>query len=211
MYSVRYRNERKGRPREFDREQALLEAMGVFWALGYEGAALTNLQEAMGGISAPSFYAAFGSKEALFREAVELYSKTLGAPMIRELNRAPTVRAAIEALLGNAVNAFTKPGLPRGCMLVMAAANVTPGNRNVRRYVRGLRARRTKAIQQRLQRGMAEGELPSNLDRSAVANFYAIVIDGLAIRARDGASRKALTAAANCAMAAWDKTVMLKV
>lgn len=202
---------RRGRPRSFDRQYALGRAMRVFWALGYEGATLTDLQEAMGGITAPSFYAAFGSKEALFREAVELYSKTLGAPMIRELAEKPTARAAIAALLENAVKAFHKPGLPRGCMLVLAATNIAPANKSVRDHVRGLRARRRKAIEQRLRRAVAEGELPSGLDVGAVANFYTTVIDGLAIQARDGAARKSLKAAADCAMAAWDKTAMLKV
>ena len=67
---------RRRSPRGFDREEALRRAMDVFWSLGYEGATLTDLQEAMGGITAPSFYAAFGSKENLFREAVELYIET---------------------------------------------------------------------------------------------------------------------------------------
>ena len=200
----------RGRPRSFDRTEALGQAMRVFWALGYEGATLTDLQEAMGGITAPSFYAAFGSKEALFREAVELYSNTLGAPMLRELAKSPTAREAIEALLRKAVEAFTKPGLPRGCMLVQAAMNGLAEHRSVQEYVRGLRARRRKAIHQRLRRGVAEGELPSRLDLGAVANFYTTVMDGLAIQARDGASRKALRFAADCALAAWDKTAMLK-
>src|SRR5271165_7064138 len=109
---------RRGRPRSFDRADALRQAMEVFWALGYEGATLTDLQEAMGGITAPSFYAAFGSKEKLFREAVELYSSTLGRPMLDALAAEPSVRAALDALLHTAVAAFTKPGKPRGCMLV---------------------------------------------------------------------------------------------
>jgi AcrR family transcriptional regulator len=57
---------KRGRPRVFDREQALSAAMEVFWDKGYEGASLDDLQAAMGGISPPSFYSAFGSKEALF-------------------------------------------------------------------------------------------------------------------------------------------------
>lgn len=196
---------RKGRPREFDREEALLQAMRVFWARGYEGATLTELQQAMGGIAAPSFYAAFGSKEALFGEAVELYSQTLGAPMIRGLEERSTAREAIEALLENAVEAFTKPGLPRGCMLVQAAVNGIPASKSVHEYVRGLRERRRKAIRRRLQRGVTEGELPSKLDLGALASFYTTVMDGLAVQARDGASRKTLQVAARCAMAAWDK------
>ena len=197
----------RGRPRGFDREDALQRAMNVFWSAGYEGATLTDLQEAMGGITAPSFYAAFGSKEALFREAVELYSRTLGLPMTKALEEGPTARAAIETLLQAAVEAFSKPGMPRGCLLVLGAINSMPANKSVQDYLRGLRARRHKLIQQRLQRGVAAGELPAGLDPSALASFYMTVVDGLAIQARDGAPRNELRFAAACAMAAWDHVV----
>ena len=181
--------------------------MEVFWALGYEGATLEKLQEAMGGITPPSFYAAFGSKEKLFREAVELYSRTLGVPMMKALEEGPTARASVEALLHAAVEAFCKPGLPRGCFLVFGAINSVPANKTVQDYVRGLRVRRQKLIQQRLQRGVDEGELPANLDLAALAAFFTTVVDGLAIQARDGVSRKALKFAVRCAMAAWDPVI----
>jgi AcrR family transcriptional regulator len=197
----------RGRPRSFDREEALGRAMQVFWALGYEGATLTDLQKAMGGLTAPSLYAAFGSKEELFREAVELYSKTLGAPMMKALREKPTARGAIEALLEAAVESFCKPGAPRGCLLVLGAINSIPANKSVQDHLRSLRARRQKVIRQRLQRGVAEGELPSGLDLGALACFYTTVVDGLAIQARDGASRRALKFTVRCAMAAWDRVV----
>jgi len=181
--------------------------MQVFWALGYEGATLNELQEAMGGIAPPSFYAAFGSKEELFREAVELYSRTLGAPMMKALEEGPTALDSIRALLDAAVESFCKPGLPRGCFLVFGAFNNVPSNKNVEDYVRGLRVRRQKAIQKRLQRGVEEGELPKTLDLAAMAAFYTTVIDGLAIQARDGVPQKALRFSINCAMAAWDPVV----
>jgi len=195
---------RLGRPRGFDREKALLRAMQVFWARGYEGATLAGLQKAMGGIAAPSFYAAFGSKEKLFREAVELYSKTLGAPMMESLAEGPTARASIETLLLAAVEAFCKPGAPRGCMFVLSAINTLPANKGVRDSLRALRARRRLAIRRRLERGAAEGELPASLDFNALAAFYTAVVDGLALQARDGAPRKALVFAVRCAMASWD-------
>ena len=198
----------RGRPRSFNREDALRRAMEVFWALGYEGATLTDLQKAMGGLTAPSLYAAFGSKEELFREAVELYSKTLGLPMMKALDEGSTARGSIEALLEAAVESFCKPGAPRGCLLVLGAINSMPANKSVQDYLRGLRARRQKLIQQRLRRGVAEGELPPGLDVRAVASFYTTVVDGLAIQARDGASRKALKFAVRCAMAAWDRMVV---
>ena len=198
---------RNGRPRGFDRQDALRRAMEAFWALGYEGATLTGLQEAMGGIAAPSFYAAFGSKEELFKEAVELYSKTLGIPMLEALAEERTARASMGALLRAAVEAFTRPGKSRGCMLVLGAMNSTPAHKAVQDHLRRLRARRRKVIRQRLQRGVAEGELPSGLDVGALASFYTTLVDGLAIQARDGASRKALMFAVGCAMAAWDAVV----
>ena len=181
--------------------------MEVFWALSYEGATLEKLQEAMGGISPPSFYAAFGSKESLFREAVELYSRTLGVPMMKALEEGPSARASVDALLHAAVESFCKPGLPRGCFLVFGAINSVPANKAVQDYVRSLRVRRQKLIQQRLQRGVAEGELPAGLDVVALAAFYTTVVDGLAIQARDGVPRKALNFAVHCAMAAWDPVV----
>ena len=197
----------RGRTRSFDRQAALRQAMQVFWALGYEGATLNELQAAMGGIAPPSFYAAFGSKEELFREAVELYSRTLGAPMMKALEEGPTARASIEALLEAAVESFCKPGLPRGCFLVFGAFNSVPSNKNVEDHVRGLRVRRQKAIQRRLQRSVDEGQLPKHLDLVSLAVFYATVIDGLAIQARDGVSRESLDFAIRCAMEAWDSVV----
>src|SRR5260370_36699418 len=118
----------RGRPRSFSREQALERALELFWARGYEGATLSDLQEAMGGITAPSFYAAFGSKEGLFREVVELYSATQGAPMVTALTQGTTDRASIEGLLRAALAAFLQRNCPRGCLLVLSAGNCIPEN-----------------------------------------------------------------------------------
>ncbi|MDZ4191500.1 MAG: TetR/AcrR family transcriptional regulator, partial [Pseudomonas sp.] len=68
-----------GRPRSFDRAQAIDDAMLLFWKYGYDATSLSRLKEAIGGgITAPSFYAAFGSKQGLFKEVVERYMETHG-------------------------------------------------------------------------------------------------------------------------------------
>ena len=93
--------------------------MEVFWSKGYEGASLTDLTAAMG-INSPSLYGAFGSKEALFREAVELYRQTDGGAARQALQNAPSARDAMQDMLLAAAERFTTPGLPPGCMIVLA-------------------------------------------------------------------------------------------
>ena len=193
----------RGRPRSFDRDEALEQALLLFWARGYEGTTLAALQEAMGGITAPSFYAAFRSKEQLFREIVELYGKVQAAPMVKALTENTSARDSIEGMLRAALVVWQQRDRPRGCLVSLAAVNCMPENRNIEEYLRAQRALRHKAIRQRLERGVAEGDLPRTASLAGIATFYSTMLDGLALQARDGASRKALGAVVDSAMAAW--------
>src|SRR3978361_2482525 len=87
-----------GRPREFDRDAALEAAMRLFWRKGFAAASMNDLCDAMG-IRSPSLYAAFGSKEALYLEAVEHYVQTIGPPVWDKLAEGTTARAGVEKLL----------------------------------------------------------------------------------------------------------------
>src|ERR1700733_15772686 len=108
-----------GRPRSFDREQALDAAMRVFWKQGYEGASLADLTAAMG-INRPSLYAAFGDKEALFRKVLDRYNSGPAAYVCDALNQ-PTARRAIERLLQGAADLATGSGHRPGCLFVQGA------------------------------------------------------------------------------------------
>lgn len=178
--------------------------MEVFWARGYEGATLEDLQKAMGGISAPSFYAAFGSKEKLFREAVELYKATVGLPVVQALLEQPTARTSVESMLRASVHSLCLPGMPRGCMVILSAINCTHANKKVQDYLRELRALTPGVIKGRLERGIQEGDLSAEADLDGIALFYTTFIKGLALAAQDGASRDELMNAVNGAMTAWD-------
>jgi len=193
----------RGRPRSFDREAALRRAMDVFWRRGYEGTAISDLTKAMG-VNAPSLYAAFGCKEALFREAVALYNATDGASSDRALEAAPTARQAVEDMLRVNAAAYVDPRRPPGCMVTLAAMIGTPECAEVREFLAQCRQEAEEALKRRLARGIAEGDLPEGVDTAALAAFYYTVLQGLSIQARDGASRKALGAIVDCAMAAWD-------
>ncbi|UGT66453.1 TetR/AcrR family transcriptional regulator [Nocardia gipuzkoensis] len=195
----------RGRPRAFDRTEALQRAMEVFWEHGYEGASMSDLTTAMG-INSPSLYAAFGGKEELFRAAVELYGRTDGGYTDRALREEPTARAGIEAMLRDNAVAYTEENKPHGCMVVLAGSTYTTRNTSVRDFLIEKRRETTEDIRRRLDRGVAEGDLPEGTDTAALAAFYTTVLYGLSIQARDGASLPELTASIDCAMAAWPAT-----
>ncbi|MBF6181295.1 TetR/AcrR family transcriptional regulator [Nocardia otitidiscaviarum] len=192
----------RGRPRAFDRDIALRRAMEVFWEHGYEGASMTDLTTAMG-INSPSLYAAFGGKEALFREAVALYGRTEGGLTERALREEPTARAAIEAMLRDNARSYTTSGSPRGCMVVLAGSTYTTRNTAVRDFLIDMRRCTTEDIRRRLERGVADGDLPPDTDIDALAAFYATVLYGLSIQARDGVDDRELQRSIDTAMAAW--------
>ena len=192
----------RGRPRAFDRDEALRRAMETFWRRGYAGASVSDLAEVMG-INKPSLYAAFGSKEALFREAVALYDAVEGEAASRALAEEPTARRAVEAMLRCYAEAYTSPGKPPGCMIVLAATLGGPENDEVCAHLSALRRSGQSMLRKRLERGVAEGDVSRAADVAAMAAFYSAVLEGLSIQARDGASRKTLNAVIDCAMAAW--------
>lgn len=196
----------RGRPRSFDRDEALGRAMEVFWAKGYDGASISELTAAMG-INAPSLYAAFGSKEALFREAVALYTATVGPEIWTSIPEAPTAREAMERFLTLTAEAYTSPGHPQGCLIVLGALHPSGSNAAVCEVLREHRAENVETLRARLERAVEEGELHEGVDCQAVATFYATVQQGMSIQARDGASREALMAVADYAMAAWDSLI----
>jgi AcrR family transcriptional regulator len=193
----------RGRPRSFDRQQALRSAMDVFLARGYDGTTLEDLQAAMGGIAPPSFYAAFGSKDQLFREAITVYHAAMSSRFLARLD-VPTAREAIEGLLRAGVETFAGGEGPRGCMVVLGALNATRANDDVHEYLRELRDQGSEAIRRRLLRGIADGDVPAGAPVSELTSFFTTVMQGLAIRAHGGASRQALSATVDAAMAAWE-------
>jgi AcrR family transcriptional regulator len=193
----------RGRPRSFDRDAALKSAMMVFWAKGYDGASLPELTEAMG-IHSPSLYAAFRSKQELYREALDLYGETEGSGIWESIPEAPTARAAVKQFLHVSADAFTRRNRPGGCMIALGELQATAANEAVRRDLRRRRARGVAILRRRLQRAVSARELPASADCLAVARFYATVQHGMSIQARDGASRETLRAIADSAMMAWD-------
>jgi AcrR family transcriptional regulator len=192
-----------GRPRSFDREQALAQAMEVFWSKGYSDASMAELTAAMG-INAPSLYAAFGSKEQLFREAVALYQQTQGGTAWACIEGPTPVREAIKGLLLAVAESATSGDRPSGCLVVLSGAYPESLPKNVCADLVDLRRRSLDQLEQRLRRAQATGEIGPSADPAAIAAFYSTVHQGMTFRARDGAPPHELRATAEAAMLAWD-------
>lgn len=194
----------RGRPRTFDPDTALRQALDLFWDRGYEGTSLNDLAQAMG-IASASIYACFGSKEELFRKVMALYGTTSGEPPRRALREQRTARTAIHAMLRATADEITRPDTPHYCMLILAAPTGAVENHTVREFLADRRRDMYTTIKDRLVRGVADGDLaaqPAGLD--AIARFYTTVTQGLSVQARDGATRAELEVVITGAMAAWE-------
>lgn len=192
-----------GRPRSFDRDVALRRVMEMFWERGYEAVSLADVAAELG-LTKPSIYAAFESKEALFREAIELYTRSEGSATMQALANEPTARAAIEAVLRNNARTYTAPGKPRGCMVVLAASVGSSENAEVRSFLAAIRKQSREQLAKRVQRGIRDGDVAKGADAQRVALFYGTLLTGLSVQARDGVSAQAMNAAIDDAMAMWD-------
>ena len=159
-----------GRPREFDREQALLKARNLFWRQGYEGTSMSDLVAELG-IASARIYKAFGSKEQLFREAIASYETEEGGFADRAFAQESGIRPAIQRMLEDAVRLYSRPDLPQGCMVVSSAASVSAENDGLKTWLAEHRLQRTQQIVERLRQAVQAGELPADTDADSLGDF----------------------------------------
>jgi len=195
-----HRDSPRGRPRSFDRDQALDRAMHVFWRQGYEATSVSDLTRAMQ-INPPSLYAAFGDKERLYLEALGRYQQRRLESMAKWFEEEPTAKAAVLRLLMEAARELARAGAPRGSMLVSSAMQCSSEALQAKLAER--RASVRALLKARIDRGVREGDLGRRADTDALVDFYSAVFQGMSLQARSGAGRKRLVVIAQIAMRAW--------
>jgi AcrR family transcriptional regulator len=190
-----------GRPRSFDRDAALEQAMLTFWRHGYETTSIVDLTTTMG-VTAPSLYAAFGDKKQLFLEAMRLYagdSDVLG----RTIDDAPTSLESARTMLMTAAVAYTGDATPRGCLLASATASGSSASADVQDAVAAIRRGITDRLCKRIARDVTDGLLPKTTNADALAGLVMAVTQGMSVLARDGAARGDLLAIVDTMLVGW--------
>jgi len=179
-----------GRPTEFDRQDALEKAMGLFWRNGYEATGLTDLTNEMG-IGRQSLYNAFGDKHSLFVEAIKHYVSRNSQPLIGIL-QAPgsgvsNIGKALEAVVSIATS-----GDCCGCLVTNSIVELAPHDEEVAEVVRSALNRMEKAFKNAVDRDVESGEIPANTDTRAVARFLNTTLHGMVVLGKASASKTVL-------------------
>lgn len=190
-----------GRPRSFCTDTVLDRAMTVFWRRGYEGASLSELTEAMG-INAPSLYAAFGSKEGLFRAVLERYDARRQELMDRVI-AAPDPRTVARMFLEGVADfsADTEGRSPPGCLLVQGGLSCSDSD--IPQVLAEHRADKERALRDRFERDKNAGRLPESADPATLAGYLVAMANGMCVQASAGATTKQLHDIVEIALTAW--------
>ena len=190
-----------GRPREFDVDKALEQALHVFWRQGYEGTSINDLTQAIG-ITKPSLYAAFGNKEDLFRKALDRYIDGPGG-YVQVAMAKPTAREVVEHLLLGAADAVTNPENPPGCLAVQAALCCGDAAESIKQELMSRRATGEDDLRRRFEQAVAADDLPTDTDAGDLARYISAILQGMAVQAAGGASRDELQKVARMALKTW--------
>jgi AcrR family transcriptional regulator len=189
-----------GRPRAFCEEEALGAAMQVFSEKGYEGASLSDLTSAMK-INRFSMYASFGNKEALYVKAMERFNKAR-REMVERCLAGKSARDAVQQFLRDAVNRFTDPE-HGNCFVTQAPIAPEAASAQTRNLMAKRRAEVERALRERFELAILEGELPPRTSAADLAAYYAVLIQGFALQAQHGGKNEDLLRVVDLAMSNW--------
>lgn len=198
----------RGRPRQFDKNEALDHMMMVFWTKGYEGTSTEDLCKAVG-VNKPSLYAAFGNKESMFLQVLDHYRQAPASYVNRAL-KMPTAREVFRELMHGVVDLTTDPKLPGGCLLINGALARGSGSGMPQKELTKRRIGGEQEIKERFEQAVANGDLPPDADTGSLAKLAATFIWGISVQAVNGCSNSELKKLAALAISAFDEITRQK-
>ncbi|WP_433251768.1 TetR/AcrR family transcriptional regulator [Actinomadura nitritigenes] len=187
---------RTGRPRAFDRDQALERALLLFWSRGYGATSVQDLVDALA-LERGSLYGAFGDKRQFYLAAVQLYWDTYERELVAALEAGP-VLPALREVLANPVRAqefASDVGAPQGCMIGNTTAELVPHDAEASEIVARSHARFTQIVADALRRAQVDGEVTRDATPEAQARLLLFTVQGLSLVSRTGLDTTAALAA----------------
>jgi len=192
---------RRGRPRAYDPQAALLRARDTFWRTGYAGTSLDEISAATG-MNRPSLYAAFGDKRALYLEALAQYWQLAFADMRESLAEDLPLDETLMRVYDGALSIyFSGDGRPRGCFVIGTAVTEAIEDSEIRQSLAAGFHMFDTDFEARFRTAHEKGELKNDADPAALAVLATATMHTIAIRARAGASRADLRELARKAVA----------
>ena len=172
-------------PREpsYDRDAALDAAMTLFWVKGYTATSLKDLEQALK-MRPGSIYAAFQSKEALFRAALDLYAGRMEAELAAMIADAPSALTALRGYLLSlgGLDRCDKPST--ACMLVKSLLEIQTEYPDLRGVVLVHLDTVRRLLEDGFAKARAAGELPTDADPVRLAQRMQTYVFGLKIQAQ---------------------------
>ncbi len=188
----------RGRPREFEIDDIIRDAMGVFQTLGYQGASMEQLVQGTG-LSRGSLYKVFPDKRALFLAALERYT-TENTAKLRDCLAEGSAREAIRSALMGIAEASALATGERGCLVVSSTAEMASKDLAVKAHLEQTLDRIQGLIGAAIRRGQEAGEIPSKRDVEALARFFLCTIEGLGVLGKTGRTREDMASIVDAAM-----------
>lgn len=187
-----------GRPKAFDPDEVIERARDLFWRVGYGGASITALEDALG-IGRKSLYDTFGSKRALYVLALGSYVETVVDGICAGLaGPAPSPLANLERVLSKLQRHHGSPA-SRGCLLGVAMAESVPGE-GVEPAVRRALVRLERAFERTLAAARDAGELRADVEPRDHARALVALTQGIALMGRAGLPASTLAGAVRAAL-----------
>jgi TetR/AcrR family transcriptional repressor of nem operon len=189
-----------GRPREFDLDDAVRDALEVFRQRGYHGASMVHLLEGAK-LSRGSLYKAFPDKRALFFAAFDLYARE-AMDRLRDKLAVGDAREGLRTALLHYAHVSAQACSQKGCLITTATGELLPDDAEARERVEAYYAKMRALLAEAVRRGQAEGLIDPRTDAEALARYLQTVIQGLRFVAKVGAEEGELREVALAAMQA---------
>ncbi|MHC2434957.1 TetR/AcrR family transcriptional regulator [Bradyrhizobium sp. USDA 4451] len=189
----------RGRPREFDLDQALDKAIRVFREQGYNATSIEDLTGAMG-LASGSIYKAFKDKRAVFLAALDRYMRLRNDQIASIARTRGSARERLRAVLGFYVDSAKGIEGRRGCMVVASAVELAIADREVAARVGATLARNEAFLADLIRQGQADGSISSRVDPEDTARMMVCLTQGLRVVGKSGRAPADTAAAVDIAM-----------